>query len=146
MQRCPCCRARLNKEPQCPRCKADLSLALSAGAYADYWRQQAVAFYLNDQRESCLSALDQSLRLEHNAAVWQFKQFVSQRQLPLNDELRHLCIDTWLHARPVLQRLGRHLENQIQLFLDEHPPVETGQMMYQRAIKAISQISNKSFG
>ena len=63
MERCPICRARLREATHCPRCGADLALALETEQRAQTLERDAVEWIAKGEPEQAERALREALRL-----------------------------------------------------------------------------------
>ncbi len=63
MERCPICRARLRGAGVCPRCGADLALALAAEYRAQVLERAAVDCIARGDRPRAEQVLEEALRL-----------------------------------------------------------------------------------
>jgi len=77
MERCPCCKARLNGSSQCPRCSTDLSHAVRCGQLAKYWLAKSVQLLAESETELAIAALEHSLRYQKTPLAMVFKRFLN---------------------------------------------------------------------
>lgn len=97
MQRCPCCNARLQEAASCPRCKADLQKIMRAQQAAGILLRNALTYYLNDDRQACVDALNRSLQLYHMDSAALFRGFVlAQKAVPPEPESLQLMLQNLL--------------------------------------------------
>ena len=80
MERCPCCNARLRERKICSRCKADLSVLISAEQAAEFWFAKAIQYHLADNIELSIVAIGDSLRLKKTQIALTFREFLIQQQ------------------------------------------------------------------
>lgn len=80
MERCPCCKARLDGAALCPRCRADLSKAMGAQQSARFWLAKALQYRQTDQLERSLDALERSLGLHKTELAVVFRDYLIQQQ------------------------------------------------------------------
>lgn len=80
MERCPGCSARIREAVTCPRCRADLSLLISAEQESQFWLTKAINFYSKNKTEQSVGALCVSLGLKKTRTALVFRDFLIQRQ------------------------------------------------------------------
>ncbi|TXL00745.1 hypothetical protein BMR02_05000 [Methylococcaceae bacterium HT1] len=80
MRRCPCCNARLRERSICSRCKADLSSLIRCAQGAQLWLAKAIQFYLVENVEQSIVALDVSLNLKKSQVAVVFREFLIEQQ------------------------------------------------------------------
>ncbi len=80
MERCPCCKARLNELTNCPRCQADLSVLNSVDQMAELWFKKAINYWLDNHIDKSLDALALSLRLNKTNVAMTFQYFIINQQ------------------------------------------------------------------
>ncbi len=83
IERCPCCHARLNKTPSCPRCLADLSRVINAEKAAGFWLSKAVQFLSDNKLEKSSLALKKSLQFKSTDIAIIFQDFLIYQQSQL---------------------------------------------------------------
>ncbi len=86
MERCPCCKARLNNAVLCPRCQADVSNVVYAEQAACYWLSEAIRHWSNGNAEQSLRVLELSIGLKNSVFSLIFRDYLihSQSRLILN--------------------------------------------------------------
>ncbi|MCK5831338.1 MAG: hypothetical protein KAH20_13670 [Methylococcales bacterium] len=80
IERCPCCHVRLKETEICPRCKADLRLVNKAEKAAHQWLLKSIKYWIENETEKSLAALDHSLLLKKTRVATIFQNFIIQQQ------------------------------------------------------------------
>ena len=121
MECCPCCNARLKALVICPRCKADFSVLNSTEHMAQLWLTKAIHYWVDNETERSLAALELSLHLKKTRAAATFQGFIIQQQcqniLDLLAQKQLLSAKQCLYKMRHLFSLNKQLQ-QLNLFAD----------------------------
>ncbi len=80
MRRCPCCNARLNDAPLCPRCGADLGRVLSCEQLAKQWLALSLQTLKAGQTAVAVHAVKRSLSYRQMPEARIFREFLIRHQ------------------------------------------------------------------
>ncbi len=81
MERCPVCQARIRNLETCPRCKADLKTIIQSEENAKYWLAKTIQYLHNNEIESAINALENSLWINKTPLGIMLRQFLIQQQI-----------------------------------------------------------------